>query len=353
MRKKYMGKKFALNGYANTGGQMRMVSEMLRELDKWIEPGLIQIVIPHDYPFHEQYANMETVRFGYGNKFVWTQTWFFLYLVKYGRIGINLYNACPVLKPDVMTIYDMTHETCKKEQCSSIYGRLSYLYYKAMRFCAVRKSSLIFTVSKTSKKEIMAYYHMKGRRIAVLPNGWQHMQRISGDEKIFLKYPQLKKGEYYLSAGSLLPHKNFKWVREVSIRNPGQIFAVAGEKAGYQEGTDDSTAENLVYLGWVSDGEMKALMMYCKAYIHPALSEGFGIPPLEALCTGAQIIVSKKSCLPEIYENSAHYIDPYQYDTDLEALLKEPAESRDKILNKYSWEKAARKFYQGLRKTFG
>ncbi len=350
--KRKMGKKFAINGYANAGGQQRVVFEMMRELDQWIEPGLIQIVIPHDYLFDEQYKNIETVRFGKGNKFFWIQTYFLIYLLKSRRIGINLYNACPVLRPDVMTIYDLTQESCKKEECKSLRGKLSYLYYKVMRYRAICKSRLIYTVSYTSKKDIMDFYHVKGKRICVLPNGWQHMLRIHEDEKIFVKFPRLKKQEYYLSLGSILPHKNFKWIQEAAKRNKNRMFAVAGQKIRGQEEISGQGTENLLYLGRVTDGEMKALMMHCKAYIHPALSEGFGIPPLEALSQGASIIVSKASCLPEIYGNSAHYIDPYVYDTDLESLLEEPVESAERILKKYSWQNAAEKFYKNLLKAY-
>ena len=73
---------------------------------------------------------------------------------------------------------------------------------------------------------------------------------------------------------------------------------------------------------------------------------------MEALSVGAPIIVSNTSCLPEIYENSAHYINPKLYNVDLDNLINEPVESADKILNKYSWKKVAEKFYNSLIKTF-
>lgn len=347
-----MTKKFAINGYCNVGGQQRMVFEMLRELDKWIEPDLIQIVIPHNYICKEHYSNIEIIRFGCGNKIFWIQTCFFLYLIKSHRIGINLYNACPVLRPDVMTIYDLTSEICKKEQCSNLHGKLSYLYSKSMRFRAIKKSKLIYTASNTSKKELMDYYHVDGKQFVVLEDGWQHMLRIREDDSIFFRYPQLIKNKYYLSLGSLLPHKNFKWVIQVSKRNKNQMFVIVGEKVGYKKAVEKHKSDNLVYLGKITDGEMKALMKNCKAFIHPALSEGFGIPPLEALSVGAPIIVSNTSCLPEIYENSAHYINPKLYNVDLDNLINEPVESADKILNKYSWKKVAEKFYNSLIKTF-
>ena len=86
----------------------------------------------------------------------------------------------------------------------------------------------------------------------------------------------------------------------------------------------DKKLDNVIYLGFVSDEEMKTLMANCKAFIHPALYEGFGITPMEAMSVGAELIISNAACLPEIYGKSAHYIDPHNSDVDLDKLLSEP-----------------------------
>ena len=100
-----------------------------------------------------------------------------------------------------------------------------------------------------------------------------------------------------------------------------------------------------------------ALTSKCKAFILPSFSpvtewskspgtntsyyEGFGIPPLEALSVGAKIIVSKAACLPEIYGNTAHYIDPNNLDINLNQLLEQPVESPERILEKYTYDNDA------------
>lgn len=83
-------------------------------------------------------------------------------------------------------------------------------------------------------------------------------------------------------------------------------------------------------------------MQNCKGFLHPAVFEGFGIPPLEALSLGAPIALARASCLPELYGDTARYFDPYDYDVDLDALFAKPAAPPDKVLAKYSWEKTAR-----------
>ncbi len=114
-------------------------------------------------------------------------------------------------------------------------------------------------------------------------------------------------------------------------------------------GADELKTDNLLFTGYLTDGEVKSLMTHCRAFIHPAIYEGFGIPPLEAMSCGAEVIVSTATCLPEIYGKAAHYIDPYNYEVDLENLLKEPVAPRDAVLERFDWQREAEKLLRLLR----
>jgi hypothetical protein len=70
------------------------------------------------------------------------------------------------------------------------------------------------------------------------------------------------------------------------------------------------------------------------------------LTPLEALSCGAQIIAAKAASLPEIYGNTAHYIDPFSIDIDLDELLEQPVEKPDAVLAKYSYDTAAEQVYR-------
>ncbi|MDD4849866.1 MAG: glycosyltransferase, partial [Gemmiger sp.] len=170
-----------------------------------------------------------------------------------------------------------------------------------------------------------------------------HIAQVAEDEGIFDKNPRLQKGEYFYALGSLAPHKNYKWIREVARRNPEKTFVVAGGKnlASFGEDKEAVDTHNILYPGYVTDGENKALMRHCKAFLHPAVFEGFGIPPLEALALGAKVLLSSASCLPELYGSCAAYFDPQDYTVDLDALLAQPVTPPDALLQKYSWNATA------------
>ena len=53
-------------------------------------------------------------------------------------------------------------------------------------------------------------------------------------------------------------------------------------------------------LDHVSDDDLSVLYQACSIFVYPSLSEGFGLPPLEAMSYGAPVISSNSTSLPEV-----------------------------------------------------
>lgn len=109
------------------------------------------------------------------------------------------------------------------------------------------------------------------------------MQRVRPDPMLFgeySKWPQLKKGEYYFSMSNLLKNKNFPWVLRAAQSKPQVMFAIAGGGSLAKEaaalGLDH--LNNVMYLGYVTDGEAKSLMENCKAFLFPRCMRGSASP---------------------------------------------------------------------------
>lgn len=210
----------------------------------------------------------------------------------------------------------------------------------AVLICKDSRAKKIITVSEFSKREIIKYYNAPEDKIVVIPNAWQHYERIGFDEKTLNKYG-LEKEQYFFAMGSMEPNKNFKWIAEQARKMPNQIFAIAGsinEKV-FSDGLGFECPNNMKLLGFVSDQEAKTLMRDCMAFLFPSIYEGFGIPPLESISAGArQVIVSDTEVMHEIFGNSVSYIDPNVYELDINSL--KPIETD--ILSKYSWSMSSK-----------
>jgi glycosyltransferase involved in cell wall biosynthesis len=68
--------------------------------------------------------------------------------------------------------------------------------------------------------------------------------------------------------------------------------------------------EDIIFTGFIPDEELKWYYQNARAYVFPTLSEGFGLPSLEAMVHGCPVVASNISCLPEVNGDAAHYFNP-------------------------------------------
>ena len=337
--------KYAINGKflcQKITGVQRFSYEIVKELDKIVPKGEFVIVMPKRKCKHIKLNNIEIVAYGLFSGNVWEQISFPHYLIKNGLIGINLGNVAPIIKPDIVCIHDM-NLIRHPQWFSKRYVMWSKIQYRN----TMLRAKMILTVSNFSKREIDELYPQKKPQVYVLSEGWQHMQRIIENESALNKY-NLPKNEYFFSLYQAMPNKNFQWIVKVAQQNPDKLFVVSGWHNKKVNAADDSfkliyNLNNVKVLGYLSDEDMKCILKYCKAFLFPSTYEGFGIPPLEAMAVGANVVVSDIPVMHEILGNCAQYIVD-QNNTELH--IKNIDHSC--VLNKYSWEKAAYELYSAL-----
>lgn len=340
MRKIVINGRFLIH---RISGVERFAREIINELDKLVEPDKVIIAIPSEVTDVPDYKNIKVVRVGRLHNRLWEHISFPMYVSKVHGISLNLCNVAPLIKPGIVCIHDV-----KVKATPQYFTKKFLLWYNLLFRNATSRAEAIITVSEFSKAEIVKYYHVKPEKVIVIPNAWQHYERIGFDENSLNKYG-LEKEKYYFSMCSLEPNKNFKWVAEVAKNNSEQIFVVAGSINGqvFSDGLRFECPQNMKLIGYVSDEEAKTLMRDCKAFLFPTFYEGFGIPPLEAISAGAMnVVVSDTEVMHEIFEDTVQYINPVHYDYDLETIGK--ISGRMHTLNKYSWLKSAKKLKEYL-----
>jgi glycosyltransferase involved in cell wall biosynthesis len=301
-----------------------------------ISPAVADEVIP-------PLKNIRIERVGSRSGILWEQTQLVSYLRKKKALVLNLCN--------VTTLFYHKAIVCIHDICYSLHpefvsskNRLVRAWHVLQDRTSAKKSLKVLTVSNFCKQEIINYYSLAPEKLVVVYNGWQHFNPEIEKDDFDQRFSFLKDGQYYYTMSTLKRNKNFKWIVENAKNNPDKVYAVAGKIDVKKFGTsaEEYKAPNIHYLGYVSDEEAKILMKHAKAFLFPSLYEGFGIPPLEALAMGTPVISSNATCLPEIFGDSVHYIDPLNAQVDLESILAQPAGDAEKVLSKYSWRNSAK-----------
>ena len=164
---------------------------------------------------------------------------------------------------------------------------------------------------------------------------------------------------YIMYVGTCFPHKNLKKLVDsfdiLKEQHPDLKLVFVGKRDIHSEELEQYAASHptfadIIFTGFASNEELKWLFEHCQAYVFPSLSEGFGLPGIEAMIHGAPVVSSDATCLPEVYGDAAHYFNPNNSkdmakkisevisDPKLQKTLKENATVQVK---KYSWHRMA------------
>lgn len=193
------------------------------------------------------------------------------------------------------------------------------LYYRFLIPLVGRVATKVITDSDFSRQELIKY-SMVGRpnNIEVVYCGLTPLRNNQNGATKTLE--QLQGKNYVLSLGSRNPRKNMPrlllaWNKIPGSVKSGRVLAIAGKvDRVFSEEKFSMLPEDVIFLDYVPDDELFDLYSNADAFVYPALYEGFGIPPIEAMSCGTPVLVSNITSLPEVCGNAAAYCDPYNVD---------------------------------------
>lgn len=129
--------------------------------------------------------------------------------------------------------------------------------------------------------------------------------------------------KYFLFVGNIEPRKNLLRLVEAylllphTIRNDYGLVIVGGDGWLNEEffnvlNKAQKNGEHILKVKkYVTTSDLPALYCGATALIHPAVYEGFGIPPLEAMACETPVLVSDVPALREVAGEAGYYFDPY------------------------------------------
>jgi len=235
--------------------------------------------------------------------------------------------------PYICVIHDL--QALHYPQYFSLVKRL-FLRFAWWHTC--KTADRIITISNYCREDLIAKYPFAGKKIRTIYNPVMTRDSVL-DAGIIEKRYGIKSNEYFYCVSSMLPHKNLITILRVihNYVNQGRekVRLVLSGVGGAEEAALKKTIKimgierQIIITGFVSNDIRDCLYENCRLFLFPSIFEGFGMPPVEAMRKGRNVVMTEKSCLKEVTKGKAVYVknplDVREWTQKIEyALTREP-----------------------------
>ena len=245
--------------------------------------------------------------------------------------------------------------------CDCTYEQLPQLFRDAdlvirSRQAMFKKVDMFVCISEATRRILLQTYPISPSQTRVVHLG---LSRLQESNQATRELQARMRRRFLLFVGVRNFHKNFSALlqafHDARLHEEFDLLALGG---GPLNGEEKSTIASLGLTGavtcipTVTDSFLAGAYANAVLFVYPSLSEGFGLPPLEAMAAGCPVAASNVSAIPEVCKDAPLYFDPYDVGSIVSALLRgvNGGAERNSAIAKgrriaagYSWEECGAK----------
>jgi glycosyltransferase involved in cell wall biosynthesis len=227
-------------------------------------------------------------------------------LVHYPHVTVPLLSRTPF----VVTIHDLNY---LDPAAISHPGALLRAGYR-LELAKARRARRLIAVSEHTRETLARALGVPPSRVTVTYEAADPPGAVEPDPGVLARHGL--DAPFLLYVGAAYPYKNLARLIEAFARVGGDHrLVLAGDHKDFgaalrAQAKAAGLGERVVFTGPVSEAELAALYGAALAYAFVSLSEGFGLPGLEAMAAGVPVVAARAGSLPEVYEDAARYCDP-------------------------------------------
>ena len=223
----------------------------------------------------------------------------------------------------------------------------------------INKASEIVCISKSTLKDVEEHLDLQKKSVKIIYNGCsiQYIEELTSP-----KY--LPNKPFLFTIGTITNKKNFHVLPALLQHNDMYLIIAGITQNEYYKNEIIKIADKLgvksrvIFTGPISENDKQWYYKKCTVFVFPSISEGFGLPVIEAMSFGKPVILSKHTCLPEIGGDEAYYFKSFEIEEMqknlIDALHDYEVNNRKNTIisraNLFSWKNAANEFIEIYQK---
>jgi glycosyltransferase involved in cell wall biosynthesis len=226
---------------------------------------------------------------------------------------------------------------------------------RAIRF-ATQDAQFINCISYDVRERLSKYAGIDENRIKVIYPGIDqtYFAPISSElqDQTLSKYGLVKNG-YLLSFGFLDPRKNLKRQLEAfgmyAQKNKSPLkYVLTGLKTNLSQDVLDlietpSLRDKVIFLGYISAEDLRILTSTSAFVMYCSIAEGFGLPIIESMALGVQVVTSNTSSMQELASGRAVLANPESVELIAQAIAETQGisehDKQKRIISNYEFSK--------------
>lgn len=235
--------------------------------------------------------------------------------------------------PFILTLHDIIYLE-KFFSKGSLYQVAGHFYRRWNVPKIAPKAEYVLTVSEFEKLQIQKSLGIKYTQLKAIYNAYNQNFRMIEDEEAL---EQVRKKynlpcDFIFFLGNKAPKKNMKRVLEAYAAYIDQnltplnlVIAESSENDIMQLLTEINRKdifEKIILIGYVQHSELPYIYNLATLFLYPSLRESFGIPIIEAMACGTPVITSNTSAMPEVADDAAMLVNPFDVEAITQAIKK-------------------------------
>ena len=202
----------------------------------------------------------------------------------------------------LVTVHDLNY----------LYGRNAFSrwrHHRRMRKLMARTDHVV-AISRHTAADVQRELGWQGP-MEVIYNGARSF--VAAERAPMPGWAEAAERPFLFHLSRMSPSKNPQAILGLACIWPEMTFVLCGPPSDDAKALKAANRQpNVQFHLGINDAQKAWAYANCTGFLFPSLTEGFGLPPIEAMHFGKPVFLARRTCLPEIGGDAASYFDSFE-----------------------------------------